>query len=414
MSVVKKCDYNNQITSFPLVLSGTPSVQLYDSVNESITIDFHWAPRSTPPSFNTGTNILDEGVYLGPGSSTISTMRFNNIRYTLHSVQICNSTHTSWIVPTANKSNNTMDLIILFSNLSATTQYVVVVLPILNNGAISTDPAYLTTLANRASGTVSLSSCMTQSGNSPVFACYSTCVDGYTEHQNTQQVYTFVAVEGISVSVTTLETIRSRLPAGSPARSLPPVQLPFLLHYAKEKSLITIAEFTKYVITTKQLVNLAGARNMLNDLSVSLREDPTDAYKCVPLNPAKDIVDGKLKVDTNSGELLSKILAERDAVISSSGIVPQDPLTGAKFSNLISIILAGIFGVLVLCACLYYVVNWNNSSSTDTTGEMRVDSSTGISTIMNSWFTQVPMYIVMVLGAGLVGFIVGITTYNTL
>jgi hypothetical protein len=50
----------------------------------------------------------------------------------------------------------------------------------------------------------------------------------------------------------------------------------------------------------------------------------------------------------------------------------------------------------------------------DTTDEIRVDSSTGISTSMNSWFTQVPMYIVMILGAGLVGFIVGITTYNTL
>ena len=158
-----KCDYTRNITSFPLVFTGTPTAELYNSVIQPYSIEFQWASRSVSPSFLTGTvkNIIDESSIYGSGLSNISTIRYNNTLYNLYSVQICSASHKSWLLPSSNKDNNTEDLVITFYNPSLTRSYVIIVLPIIKNGTVARDPAYLTALGSgQTPGTFSLGSCM--------------------------------------------------------------------------------------------------------------------------------------------------------------------------------------------------------------------------------------------------------------
>jgi hypothetical protein len=122
----------------------------------------------------------------------------------------------------------------------------------------------------------------------------------------------------------------------------------------------------------------------------------------VALNPEKDVVDGKIKVDIESGELLSKVLAERDAVMAASGIVPQNPSTALKFNKNMNLALGIFFAILILLGLIYLISSWWTNSS-PTMGVV------GGVVYTPDWVAQIPMYGVMVIGAGLIGFIVGAT-----
>jgi hypothetical protein len=393
------CDINTNITSFPLVFTGTPTAELYNSIDQPITIEFQWASRSVSPSFSTGTvkNIIDESSIYGSGLSNISTIRYNNTLYNLYSVQICSASHNSWLLPASNKDKNTEDLVITFYNPSLTRSYVIIVLPIIKNGTRARDPAYLTALGSgQTPGTFSLGSCMPDKKS--LFIYYSTCLDGYTEHQSTQTVSVFVAVGGISVSPDLMTSIKGKITGGT----VPSITLPFTSYFATETSIIETTDIGKYVLSTNDLLNYEWIKNKYKDLTVQERDDPSSAYKCVALNPEKDVVDGKIKVDIESGKLLSKVLAERDAVMAASGIVPQNPSTALKFNKNMNLALGIFFAILILLGLIYLISSWWTNSS-PTMGVV------GGIVYPPDWVAKIPMYGVMVIGAGLIGFIVGAT-----
>lgn len=394
-----KCDINTNITSFPLVFSGTPTAELYNSIDQPITIEFQWASRSVSPSFSTGTvkNIIDESSIYGSGLSNISTIRYNNTLYNLYSVQICSASHKSWLLPASNKDNNTEDLVITFYNPSLTRSYVIIVLPIIKDGTAASDPAYLTALGSgQTPGTFSLGSCMPDKKS--LFIYYSTCLDGYTEHQSTQTVSVFVAVRGISVSPDLMTSIKRKITGGT----VPSITLPFTSYFATETSSIETTDIGEYVLSTNDLLNYEWIKNKYKDLTVQERDDPSSAYKCVALNPEKHVVDGKIKVDIESGKLLSKVLAERDALMAASGIVPQNPSTALKFNKNMNLALGIFFAILILLGLIYLISSWWTNSS-PTMGVV------GGVVYTPDWVTNIPMYGVMVIGAGLIGFIVGAT-----
>ena len=394
-----KCDYTRNITSFPLVFTGTPTAELYNSVVQPYSIEFQWASRSVSPSFLTGAvkNIIDESSIYGSGLSNISTIRYNNTLYNLYSVQICSASHKSWLLPASNKDQNTEDLVITFYNPSLTRSYVIIVLPIIKNGTIAKDPAYLTALGSgQTNGTFNLGSCMPDKKS--LFIYYSTCLDGYTQHQSTQTVSVFVAVGGISVSSALMASIKGKITGGT----IPGISLPFTSYFANKISSIGNTEIEQYVLSTNDLLNYEGIKNTYIDLTVQQRDDPSSAYKCVALNPEKDIVDGKIKVDIESGELLSKVLAERDAIMAASGVVPQNPSTASKFNKNMNLALGIFFAILILLGLIYLISSWWTNSS-PTMGVV------GGVVYTPDWVAQIPMYGVMVIGAGLIGFIVGAT-----
>lgn len=411
------CDYNNQVTSFPLTLTVTPSVDLYSSVEEPIAIDFQWASRTTSPQFVAGGSIIDEAGtgYGGSGASNMTTMRFNNITYNIFSVQISSGpatttsnggstlssrgTHNSWILPVTMQSKNNEDLVITFYNPSASApyNYILVVIPILRTGTPSTDPLYLTALSSsQTRGTFSLSSCMPAA--TALFAYYSTCLDGYTAHKAPENANVFVAVQGISVSDSLMRRIGGKVGASV---NFPAVSLPFITRFARRINSVDNANFNQYVLTTRHLLDFANIKNIYKDLSINSREDPSSAYQCVPLDPDRDVVDGKLKIDLTSGKLLNDVLAERDAVRAAAApSTPQTADNAARFRKFLS------SAIGILCAILIFSILIFLISSLVTSKPAATDP-TAMSLSPPSWVQQIPMYGIMTVVAGLVGFVVG-------
>lgn len=411
------CDYNNQVTSFPLTLTVTPSIDLYSSVEEPIAIDFQWASRTTSPQFVSGSSTIDEAGTGngGSGASNITTMRFNNITYNIFSVQISSGpvtttpisgstltssgSHNSWILPITMKSKNNEDLIITFYNPSASApyNYVLVVIPIIRTGTASTDPLYLTALSSaQTRGTFSLASCMP--APTALFAYYSTCLDGYTQHKTPENANVFVAVQGISVSDNLMRRIAGK--AGASV-NFPAVSLPFITRFARRINSVDNTNFNQYVLTTRHLLNFANIKNIYKDLSINSREDPSSAYQCVPLDPDRDVVDGKLKIDLTSGKLLNDVLAERDAVRAAAApSTPQTADNAARFRKFLS------SAIGILCAILIFSILIFLISTLVTSKPAPVDP-TAMSLSPPSWVQQIPVYGIMTVVAGLVGFVVG-------
>ena len=90
---------------------------------------------------------------------------------------------------------------------------------------------------------------------------------------------------------------------------LPAFEPPFTTRLTGSTSIKNLEDLKRRCNTTTQLLNYASYK-----ANLTARQDSTDAYKCVPLDPEVDIRDGKLTVDTSSGQLLTELNAQRDAL----------------------------------------------------------------------------------------------------
>jgi hypothetical protein len=313
-------------------------------------MNFQWATRSVPPTFiPTVAGQIDDGASSGSGVTNTTTLKFHNTTYTLYSVQIVNATHNNWIIPAASKQKNTEDIILTFQNESATfAAYVIIVLPILRIG--SAQPRYLQALAtsNQAPNSYSLSDCLPTNNNS-LFAYYVTCLDGYTAHKNPDNAYVFVGVEGVSVSSDLMEKISNKIG--------PTPILHFLSRFADKISVIGNGDFNQYILSTRTLLNPAAKST---DYSFHARTDATNAYKCVPLDPDKNVVNDTLKVDLESGTLLSDVLAERAGLINDTAPTPQTRAQQKKIELMFESVFGSIAAFIVVIMIGYSVYTYTN------------------------------------------------------
>jgi len=145
-------------------------------------------------------------------------------------------------------------------------------------------------------------------------------------------------------------------------------------------------------MTTNQLLNYAGFKQLYPAIDTNIRQDDTSAYQCVPIDPDKAVVDGQLHVDLTSGQVLTDVLDAREKVREAAGTPSgMDPgrfekYMGSALGILLSIIL---FGSLLYAAIILFV-------------EAGVDSPEA-----PSWIINIPTYMFLTLIAGFIGFIVG-------
>lgn len=382
------CDYENSITSFPLDLTTLITESNYDEVDEPITMNFQWSTRSIPPEFViTSPGQIDEGgITRGSGITNTTTLNFNNLTYTLYSVQIVSATHNKWVIPATANNLNKEDILITFQNLSSSfATYVLVVLPILRTG--SAQPTYLQGLSSNqpSLGTYSLSSCLPTNKNA-LFAYYVTCLDGYTAHKNPDNAYVFIAVQGVPVAESLMQSMENKIG--------PTPILPFQSRFADKISGLGRLDFNKYILSTRVLLDYSAARTAHR--SIDSREDPTNAYKCIPLDPDKDIVDNKINVDLKSGTLLSSILAERAGLINDTAPTPQTRAQQQK----INLMFESVFGA-VLAFILVVLVGY--SVYTYTNGPVVVDTSLPSS----PWLVYIGIAVVCII----VGITIGVMVF---
>lgn len=379
------CDYENSITSFPLDTTAPVSVARYEEVDEPINMNFQWGTRSVAPQFiPTSPGQIDDGGSSGSGVTNLTTLNFKSMTYSLYSVQIVKCTHNNWIIPKTSKGSNMEDMIITFQNTGSTVAaYVMIVLPILRSG--SAQPPYLQGLSssNPAPGTYSLSNCLPTNKNA-LFAYYVTCLDGYTERKQPDNAYVFVAVEGVPVSPNLMQGMYNKIG--------PTPILPFLSRFADKMALINNGDFNQYILSTRSLLNPVGGK----DHSVNARTDATNAYKCVALDPDKDVVNNTLQVDLESGNLLSEVLAERAGLISDTAPTPQTREKQKKIELMFESVFGALAAFIVVVMLGYTVYSYTNGPVTAPS-----DAAT------SPWLAYLGIAIVCILG----GITIGVTAF---
>lgn len=394
MTSVTQCPPNSLI-SFPIGLDITPSQAIYESARESILVDFKWSQRSTPPSFvatSGNSGVLDE---VGTGNSNVSTIRFQSENYSLESAQICSATHKNWLVSATEQSQNMEDFICIFKTDGTTTyKYITFVIPIARSTDATDSPLYLSGLSSETvTGPFSLKD-MFPSDPKTQFAFYATCLKGSSQAELFTNMRVFVCTQALIVPATTMKAILNI----SNISKFPTFVSPFgTLLTPSQISSIGIG-FSTYVKTTIDLLNAASARESYQSLDVFERSDSTNAYKCVPLDPDKDIVDGQITVDTRKGTVLSNVLQERDALKGkappSIGPGRVEKYLGSALGVILSVIL---FGGIIYMLLVYFLL-----SDKPTSGPVVVP-------FWKSLLTGLPLYIILTVLAGFVGFVIGMS-----
>lgn len=387
----------NSIVSFPLDITFRPTDVQYNSVLESIPImDFTWATEK---------GVVEE--------KSMTFLHWKGNKYTNVATQLVGPTHMKWLLTESNPANNVADFIMTFQTNADTVsyRYIVLIVPLIRSEISATkSPPYLQTFADPARvGDYTLRTMFPQSPTA-LFANYTTCLRGYSALKTPEMVSIFLAVGGLPVSSDLMDSIRtSRFPQKFPAFTPP-----FMTRLSPDEKQTVgtkTTSFQDFVQSTNQFLNYENAAKQYKDVSRLVREDGLDSYKCVPLDPDKNIQDGKIKVDLETGEVLSDVVAERAAVRAADSVKgSMEPGRLEKYmGSAVGIVLAVIFFSLIL----YMGWSWLRSA----TGYAALDgmvvpaavagvgaASAGVS---ESWAQNLPKYGLLMLLAGFGGFIIG-------
>lgn len=297
--------------SFPIDLSFTPDTALYTSVKDVFSIEFQWTNRTTPPIFtNTQTGVLDEG---GTGRGSVSTIRWKGNTYSLLQAQIATPTHRNWILDSGKQAKNRADVVLLFktATLAASERYIFIVLPLLEEATLSIEPAYLRALSGQSvTGQYSLLDCLPPVGTRE-YLYYTTCLE-----PSLKNGLVLVFYQGCPVSRATLNEIAGDLGV---SQNWPGVRVP------SEISLTAPISITRDAFRAAVRVSALGEQE--SKAPSQFEERGTESYKCVPLDPDSSVVDNKLQINVQSGEVrtLKQILQDRDGLrqaIGPKGISP--------------------------------------------------------------------------------------------
>jgi len=370
-----KCGPGN--TSFPILPPAAADKALYDSVRDTIPVEFNLGPRANAPIF---TNTSEARIDEGGGSGTY--IRYNSLNYKVVQAQITKPLNKSWILSAATAANNVADLTLTFvsSNAKADPKYIFMTIPILRETTTVVDPLYIAALAGQSvNGPFSLGQCIPSAGD---YATYTTCLE-----PNPFNAFCIVFYQGLSVNRGTLDAIATLAGNGG---VWPSFKAP------TDVTLVTtISPLTPDAFRASVRINTVGAAQTKN--MSATRVDNTSAYQCVPLDPDRDIANGKLVIDTSTGipQPMTKLLGARDSARSNVGGKP--PLAPGEMENIIAAFL-GIILSLALVIGGVYAYYWYRDGSLD------------ILNSFPSWVREFPWLVFTAVIFCFTGFLIGALT----
>ena len=390
---------NTGVRDFPIKTTVNITDALVASIQESFVINVQWGSRATPPAFQGGLSkgMLQEGSSNASSPST-TTLRLQGNTYTLYSVQICEPQHKEFSMPAEKPLVKAEALLIFKSEAQITEKYVIFAVPILETATASPNVYLNSLLQDRLPGNPISLSTLLPSPQEQVFFSYSTCLSQVTNNQtvatNARVLVFFKGIRHSSASQLLNKIIIAigpngrRIPATSFSESILPdgirkstMPMPFLLDNE--------TVFGQYL--------RSGRLNQAEfGLSGGFREDTTSAYKCVPLNPDLQVQDGKIKVDTQKGELLSKVLSDRSADLNAD--LGKEPMNAEQFERMLAIALGIAIGLLVLMILAYFISRVTASSSSYAPGPV---------TEMPSFIKNATPVLLVSALVGTLGFIIG-------
>jgi hypothetical protein len=383
------CSFNS-IQSFPVGLTFPITTDIYTSVLQPLTFDFQWGTRTTNPQFVSAQNgLIDE--------TDTSTLRYNGLSYKLESVQFTIPTHKTWIIPQNSQIDNYEDIILTFSD-SNTAQYIVIIVPIIRV-AQTLDAPYLNAIGTANSAQQISIGSVIPSGISTTFAIYSTCVNRTELGTPSQSVLNIIAVDGLKVTDLTMARIKTAYIAQTQQTQLsnyigytPPLSI----KYSNElKSFQSDGQFRLNVITTRNI--LVPPTSGVGPIKTPV-EETVDAYKCVPFDPDKQMVNGKITVDPRTGTPLTVVESKRSELktnMESTFKVPPE-----IYSKYVSSALAFFFTGIIIVVVIYFLIG-------AAIGPSVIGHGGGFFSRLFKNLTNVPAYSIIGILCGFIGFMIG-------
>jgi len=363
------------IRDFPIQNNVKVNDQLILAVQESYLVQAQWAQRSDAPKIVDQQNLFfDEGAQHSAATNQ-TTLRLQGNSYTLQSVQICKPQHTGF-VRDADKPLVQAEIILSFSGSSAE-KYVFFCIPIINKS--TTNPnVYLTAGGNGRlpGGPISVGSIMPEKQG---FLCYSTCLNQVKSGQTlATNARVFVFYDGIFFNIGAISN-NLLLPDNISASTM---AVPFTLNNE---------------VDFKNFLRSSDLKTGKGDGALNQRVDATSAYKCTPLNPDLQVKDGKITIDTQKGEVLSKVLETRSAELQ--GTIVKPGLTPGDIQKVIAIAFGIGFGLLILSLLAYFVSIYSTGGDGFPRGPV---------IFIPEWFSSIGPNI----GIALIGFVFGAIVYG--
>ena len=319
------------IRDFPIQNNVKVDEALILAVQESYLVQAQWAQRSDAPKIVDQQNLFfDEGAQHSAATNQ-TTLRLQGNSYTLQSIQICKPQHTGF-VRDADKPLVQAEIILSFSGSSAE-KYVFFCIPVINKSTTKPN-VYLTAGANGRlpGGPISVGSIMPEKQG---FLCYSTCLNQVKSGQTlATNARVFVFYDGIFFNIGAISN-NLLLPDNITASTM---AVPFTLQNE---------------VDFKNFLRSSDLKTGKGDAALNRRTDATSAYKCTPLNPDLQVKDGKITIDTQKGEVLSKVLESRAAELQ--GTIVKPGITPGDIQKVIAIAFGIGFGLLILSLLAYFV-----------------------------------------------------------
>ena len=345
------------IRDFPIVNSVSVTRSLNASIYEEVPLDIQWGPKATAPSFIHDGNFANLGYieYMGNDTSS-TTLRLNGNTFDLISVQFCASQHKS-LLPADKQSAVVAEIVMGFrTNSNILEKYVFLCVPVLI-GATTTPSVYLTSLFNGVLDGKPTSLLTVLPPQDKHFIVYSTCLQQVKEQKTSQtQGRVVVFTEGLFLSEGMFKGISNKISTSqiSDPYSLPAIQLPDGVMDKSEAYLFAIQSETDY----KTLLRYSQYYPSGSPDGSGKRTDNLDSYKCVPLEPSKNVKDGKIIVDTDTGELLSQVInTEEPGKPSKSSITP------ALVEKILAVCIAVLLVAFVLSILAYIVTSFTTPNA---------------------------------------------------
>lgn len=338
------------IRDFPILNSVPVTTALNASIYEEVPLDIQWGPKATEPEFIHSGTYPNLGFleYLAAGVST-TTLRYSGNTFTLISVQLCTPQHQT-LLPQDKQRDCSGELVMGFKTQNPISEgYVFLCVPILTRPTTSLSKYLEALRLGRLDGApTSLLTVLPHTDQH--FISYSTCLHRQGQAQtNIAQARIFVFTEGLSYPAANYEEITRKIQSPPPSGRvfLPTIQLPDGLADKSEAMLFSITTEADY----RSLLRYSQYYPQGRPDSSQTREDTLDSYKCVPLEPSQNVKDGKLIVNTETGELLSQVLKDTE----EGQVKKNGKITPAMIEKLIALVIALILLTFVFLLIAYLI-----------------------------------------------------------
>jgi hypothetical protein len=238
-----------------------------------------------------------------------------------------------------------------------------------------------------------LSSCLPASSENR-FAYYTSCiVDPENPNKSLGNVVVFISIFGTRVTSTTLNELKALYDPDKNA--FPKFYHSTMLQGVSQGSVLNSLNYITLVA-----VSVNAITDGSTPVTMGVRTDDVDAYKCVPFDPENDVKNGTIQVDLNTGKPLTDELANRAQSQEKPPTDTGNLLSPGKIERFLGNSLGLFLAISLGIAGFYFLVKvFRGHVTPDKLNE----------NLLPGWIKSSPILITVAFICAFIGFLVGST-----